>query len=156
MPADLQRKGQGENTRRHYVACEYVYHPNLASLQYSTFFNLCRLQGVSFDLKQKAGTAFMLVDSLASGVLGMMSVAETRFEALRGMSQTFEFIQEQVGTRSIPSEFHEEAGNFQATLQVTRGFKKEAVQQREAAAAAIRDRNKTVMELRKDRSDAIV
>jgi hypothetical protein len=146
-------KSKGKGTRRHYVVHDYIYHPNLSSLQYSTFFNLCRLQGVSFDLKQKCGTAFMLVDSLAAGVLGMMSVAETRFEALRGMSQTFEFMQEQVGTRSIPSEFHEEVGNFQGCLQVSRAFKKEAVQQREAAAAAIKRRTKKTSKI--ERSDAI-
>jgi hypothetical protein len=146
-------KAKGKGTRRHFVCHDYIYHPNLSSLQYSTFFNLCRLQGVSFDLKQKCGTAFMLVDSLAAGVLGMISVAETRFEALRCMSQTFEFMQEQVGTRSIPSEFHEEVGNFQGCLQVSRAFKKEAVQQREAAAAVIKGKAKKGV--KNERSDAI-
>lgn len=56
---------------RSYVAHDYVFHPNLSSLQYASFFNLCRLQGISFDLHERVGTAFVLVDSLAGGACPM-------------------------------------------------------------------------------------
>lgn len=52
---------------RHYVMHSFLYHPGLAALQYGAFFNMCRLQGVSFDLRLRRGTAFVLMDSLASG-----------------------------------------------------------------------------------------
>ena len=45
-----------------------MHHPNLSKIQYSNFFNLCRMKGISFDLQEKEGTAFNLVDSFATGV----------------------------------------------------------------------------------------
>jgi hypothetical protein len=53
-------------------------------------------QGVSFDLRERVGTCFVLVDSLAGGVLGLLSSGTSHYDALRLMSQSFEFIQEQV------------------------------------------------------------
>lgn len=54
---------------RSYVSFDFVFHPNLATLQYASFFNLCRLQGISFDLHERVGTAFVLVDSMAAGTM---------------------------------------------------------------------------------------
>ena len=51
---------------RSYLSLEYVFHPNLAVMQYQAFFNLCRLKGVSFDLQESTGTVFSIVDSLCS------------------------------------------------------------------------------------------
>ena len=59
---------------RSYVAIDCLYHPNLGAMQYGAFFNLCRLHGVSFDLQQRTGTAFMLSDSLAAGIVGLIGV----------------------------------------------------------------------------------
>ncbi|ETV97891.1 hypothetical protein, variant [Aphanomyces invadans] len=36
---------------RTYMVLDYIYHPNMATLQFATFFNTCRLHGVSFDLQ---------------------------------------------------------------------------------------------------------
>jgi len=117
--------------QRCYVVHEYIYHPNLSTMQYSAFFNLCRLQGVSFDLRERLGTCFILVDSLAGGVLGLMSAGQSHYDALRLMSQTFEFIQEQVGTRSVQGEFDDEKGNFQDICPVVRSYTKQAQTERE-------------------------
>jgi len=117
--------------QRCYVVHEYIYHPNLSTMQYSAFFNLCRLQGVSFDLRERLGTCFILVDSLAGGVLGLMSAGQSHYDALRLMSQTFEFIQEQVGTRSVQGEFDDEKGNFQDICPVVRSYTKQAQKERE-------------------------
>lgn len=39
----------------------------------STFFHLCRLQNISFDIERKIGNIFMFLDGLQSGCLGMMT-----------------------------------------------------------------------------------
>ena len=66
-------RGEGveEDGVRCYAVSDMTYHPNLATVQYNVFFNLCRLKGVHFDLQDKLGTAFMLVDSFAAGVIGV-------------------------------------------------------------------------------------
>ena len=68
---------------RSYVAIDCLYHPNLGSMQYGSFFNLCRLHGISFDLQQKLGTAFMLTDTLASGIIGLIGVGNDTNDAMK-------------------------------------------------------------------------
>ena len=36
--------------REPYVQIDKLYHPNLGAMQYASFFKLCRLHGISFDL----------------------------------------------------------------------------------------------------------
>lgn len=117
---------------RSYLVHDYIFHPNLSQMKFGNFFNLCRLKGVSFDLADKTGTAFMVVDSLVGGVLGMLAVGTSADEAVRVMSQSFEFVQEQVGTRSEKGEFEEEHGNFAALCQIVRRKWKAVQKKRDA------------------------
>lgn len=43
--------GQFPGSERSYFALEYILHPNLASMQYASFFNSCRLNGVCYDIQ---------------------------------------------------------------------------------------------------------
>jgi hypothetical protein len=43
-----------ESDRRCYVMNELLYHPDLAYVHHSAFFNMCRLKGISFDLQARA------------------------------------------------------------------------------------------------------
>ena len=97
---------------RSYVALDCIYHPNLGAMQYGAFFNLCRLHGVSFDLQQRTGTAFMLTDSLVAGMLGLIGVGEETEDAFKMVHKTSKFIESQVGSGSTPSEFDSEKSNF--------------------------------------------
>jgi hypothetical protein len=36
---------------RAYVVCDYIFHPSLSTMQYSMFFQMCRLNGVCFDIE---------------------------------------------------------------------------------------------------------
>mmetsp|Transcript_3573 Transcript_3573/g.7186 ORF Transcript_3573/g.7186 Transcript_3573/m.7186 type:complete len:1110 (+) Transcript_3573:42-3371(+) len=63
-----------DGPKRFYTAIDYVYQPRLAALQFNTFFNACRLRNVSYDMKSRQGTVFIMIDSLASGSLGLMSI----------------------------------------------------------------------------------
>ena len=60
--------------QRFYVMNEIMYHPSLCSVHHSAFFNLCRLKGVSFDLQERSGTVFNLMDSFIGGTLGILTV----------------------------------------------------------------------------------
>lgn len=39
----------------------------------STFFHLCRLQNISFDIERRIGNIFMFLDGLQAGCLGIMT-----------------------------------------------------------------------------------
>ena len=54
--ADGEEGGEGDGGVRCYAVSDMTYHPNLATVQYNVFFNLCRLKGVHFDLQDKLGT----------------------------------------------------------------------------------------------------
>ena len=43
--------GNIQGPERSYLCHEYIYHPNLSTMQYASFFNACRLNGVCFDLQ---------------------------------------------------------------------------------------------------------
>lgn len=73
--------------------CKYLHHPGLASIQYKTFFHMCRLESISFDLERRQGSTFMLQDCLQSGVIAMMTIAEDRKEALQIMVDAFKFLE---------------------------------------------------------------
>eukprot|EP00741_Cyanophora_paradoxa_P021428 tig00021352_g20686.t1 len=93
-----------EGEERCYVSLDYVAHPNLATMQYGVFFNLCRLKGVCFDLHARAGTCFSLLDSFAGGALGLLCSGPRPGDAARAAHEALDFIQQQVGfLRSDPT-----------------------------------------------------
>lgn len=114
--ASLSTTAHGDGRRafetRHYVAVPFITHSGLASLQYATFFNHCRQNGVAFDLRRRVGTAFLLVDSLVSGAIGALSVGHTPVAALQNCASMMRFIEGQVGARPPESEFDVETSNF--------------------------------------------
>ncbi len=97
---------------RTYVALDCLYHPNLGSMQYGSFFNLCRLHGVSFDLQQRTGTAFMLTDSLTAGIVGLIGVGKDTESAYGSVNKSLRFIESQTGSMREANEFDSEKSNF--------------------------------------------
>lgn len=76
---------------------EIMYHLQLPQIHHSAFFNLCRLKGVSFDLEERVGTVFNLMDSFVGGVLGILTVGSSLLDSLRKFADCLDFIQKQVG-----------------------------------------------------------
>lgn len=50
-----------------------LQHPCLKELRLQTFFHLCRLQNISFDIESKMGNVFMFLNGLESGCIGIMT-----------------------------------------------------------------------------------
>ena len=125
MEASLSLAATGRGEPRSYVVFDTIYHPNLATMQYGAFFNLCRLKGVAFDLQERVGSAFMLVDSLAGGMLGVLCVGRTPRGALKAMNNSLQFISDQVGSFAQKSEFDDEQSNFAQIFQVVKGLLKD-------------------------------
>uniref|UniRef100_A0A7S0VNS7 IQCH-like ATP-grasp domain-containing protein n=1 Tax=Hemiselmis tepida TaxID=464990 RepID=A0A7S0VNS7_9CRYP len=112
--------GHGQAVRG-YAVCDMLYHPNLATVQYNVFFNLCRLKGVHFDLQDKMGTAFLLVDSFAGGVISLLTVGKDNASSLRLLAEGLDFIQLQLGvSRSVSDKFLPE-GHFKTSLKEIKG-----------------------------------
>lgn len=118
--------------RRTYIVFDTIYHPNLSTMQYGSFFNLCRLKGVAFDLQERLGTAFMLIDSLTGGMLGIMSVGRTKNDCVKQMNTALSFIQQQVGAFSLRSEFDDEESNFSSFTKCVKKIVKEIEKEKKA------------------------
>lgn len=59
---------------RSFMYCNFLNHPGLSSIQYKTFFHMCRLESISFDMEKRVGSTFCLFDSLQSGIIGMLTI----------------------------------------------------------------------------------
>jgi len=69
-------RDEAKAEQRSFVYCKYLNHPGLATIQYTTFFHMCRVESISFDLEKRKGTTFILCDSLQSGVISVMSIGK--------------------------------------------------------------------------------
>jgi len=90
-----------EFEERCFMYCSYIHHHGLASIQYKTFFHMCRLESISFDLEKRNGITFILSDCLQSGVLSILAVGEDRSEVVNKMVDALNFIQSQAGPLPI-------------------------------------------------------
>ena len=86
--------------RRFYVINHFLAHPGMKPLQYASFFKKCRLEGVFFDMEAKVGTAFNLLDSFTSGVMGVVSVSHNPVHAFLELAQALDFLAKLVGTNN--------------------------------------------------------
>lgn len=94
---------------RSFLYMPYIHHPGLGRVLYKTFFYMCRVQGISFDLEDRKGTAFMLPDSLQSCVIGLISMAQNPLQVLKLMLETLDFVGSQGGSGLSKVGFREES-----------------------------------------------
>lgn len=64
---------------------------------YKTFFHMCRLENISFDLEKKQGSTFILGDGLQGGVIGLMTIGNSQQECNKFMHQALSFVEKQAG-----------------------------------------------------------
>ena len=82
------------------TASPCVYHPKLPEMLFSSFFKLCRLQGMSFDIRNKTGVVFDIYDSMACGVMGMLTIGPSAPAATRVASKVMLFMKKHIGSRT--------------------------------------------------------
>jgi IQ domain-containing protein H len=49
----IGREAKDTTEQRCFMYCKYLHHPGLASIQYKSFFHMCRLESISFDLERR-------------------------------------------------------------------------------------------------------
>jgi hypothetical protein len=55
---------QNKREPRNFMFCNFLHHPGLSTIQYKTFFHMCRLEQISFDMEKRQGSTFNMYDSL--------------------------------------------------------------------------------------------
>ena len=82
-----------------------LFHKNLLDLHYSIFFEICRSNGVGFDIRQKQGTIFMLFESDHHEHIGMITIGDTLQKTLSNFACYLNTIHQKI-TSSTETEEH--------------------------------------------------
>ncbi|KAJ8602198.1 hypothetical protein CTAYLR_003604 [Chrysophaeum taylorii] len=84
-----------------YFLAPQIYHEGLVSMKFASFFKICRLHGMSFNVRHRTGPMFLLVDSLASGLIGALVQGPHRLDVLMSAFKLIAFLKKHVTTAHI-------------------------------------------------------
>lgn len=76
---------------RTYIYSPFIMHFGLSQTQMKNFFQLCRIEGVSFDLERKYGSTFILIDTLKSAI-GLLTTGRNTRASVKLMTATLAFL----------------------------------------------------------------
>eukprot|EP01029_Cantina_marsupialis_P010545 TRINITY_DN23_c8_g1_i1.p1 TRINITY_DN23_c8_g1~~TRINITY_DN23_c8_g1_i1.p1 ORF type:complete len:1057 (+),score=252.90 TRINITY_DN23_c8_g1_i1:125-3295(+) len=107
---------------RGYMSIPFLCYSPISQVQHSTFFNICRLNGISFDLFEKTGSVFSLNDSLLSGTLGVMSLGPSPYICIDLLWRCLQFLR-----TKVPATDDNLNDNFQHIRQLMKPIYREMV-----------------------------
>ncbi|KAL8616663.1 hypothetical protein ACOMHN_031645 [Nucella lapillus] len=117
---------QEPSAARYCVMSTRLLHTNLAVVHYSVFFQMCRAHGIGYDIKEKQGTVFTLIDSFNRERLGMITVGDNLQGALATFARNLSVIHQEVSTPSMQG-----TSNFQGAIEDIEGILGTTVQNAE-------------------------
>jgi hypothetical protein len=82
---------------RYAIHLPIVTHDELKSTRDDIFFKFCRIRGISYDIKDKYGTMFFLIDSIVGGAVSILCIGSSRRKAIELAIFALSFIYQQYG-----------------------------------------------------------
>ncbi|XP_064846403.1 IQ motif-containing protein H [Oncorhynchus masou masou] len=122
---------------RYAVLASRLLHTNLSMVHYSVFFQMCKAQGIGFDIKEKQGTVFVLHDSCERYSLGMVTVGDDLQGALMTFVRNLSIIHQEISAPNMQGEtnFKDLIRDIEEVLGMTVQNKAQATEEEEKTAA---------------------
>ena len=90
-------KSEPTESTNYYLHVPYTFHSPLRQSRDDIFFKLCRIRGITFDINEKTGVIFHLVDSIVGGGISMLFIAASRKKTIDLAIHTISWILSQFG-----------------------------------------------------------
>lgn len=94
-----------DREKRAFMYFPFLHHPGLSQLDDKLFFQLCRKHSISYDLENKKGTTFVLMDSIQGGTVGLITICRNRRTVINLAYEAVSFLMNISGP--IPSKYQE-------------------------------------------------
>ncbi|XP_022045718.2 IQ motif-containing protein H [Acanthochromis polyacanthus] len=89
---------------RYAVIGNHLHHTNLSMLYHHVFFQMCKVQGIGFNMKEKQGTVFALYDNSKRCSIGMITVSEDLQGALVTFARNLSVIHQEISSSKMQGE----------------------------------------------------
>jgi hypothetical protein len=120
---DAVNKDGFTTSEKHCLFVPFMFHSPLEGTRDDTFFKFCQMRGISFDKFEKAGTLFFLVDSVMSGAMSMMVIANSRYRVFEEAVNNLTFVTQQFGKEASSTGLYDELTS--TLINLRKKFKKE-------------------------------
>ncbi|UJR21396.1 hypothetical protein I4U23_024486 [Adineta vaga] len=81
---------------RYAIWSSRLYHTNLSTIPYSMFFQICRSHAVGFDVREKQGSIFTLLEGNHHDHIGMITISETLQQTLSNFISNLNVIHREI------------------------------------------------------------
>ena len=97
-------KARQPPNHRFAVISPRLFHTNLSLVHYSVFFQMCRAHHIGYDIREREGSIFTLIDSFKREMLGMLVIEPDLVSALKAFTRNLSTVHQEISSPNMPGE----------------------------------------------------